>query len=114
MNGRRMSLAVLWVISGFLQHMRQQRGGVPIGQGDSTLSKLPVNKVFINICYPSQSFTNDIKGEIDEGNHGDHNNEVLQYGDDVDGGGGEEDREGDDEVEDRGELEYEDKESVGV
>ena len=44
LNGRRMSLAVLAVILGFLQQRKQQRGGVPMGHTAPRSSRLPVNR----------------------------------------------------------------------
>ena len=62
----------------------------------------------------SESLTNDIHSEVDEGDHGQHDDQVLQEGDEGDGGGGEEDGEGQGEVSDGDELEDEDEKSVGV
>ena len=115
LKGSMMSLALEAVILGLLQQRRQQRGGVPIGQVESTLSRLPDNRISVRFTNRlGKGFTDDIEGEVNEGHHGEHDQEVLEEGDEGDGGGGEEDGEGDEEVSDREELEEEDVESVGM
>ena len=56
----------------------------------------------------------DLESEVDEDYHGDHDEEVLQERDEGDGGGGEEDGEGDEEMTHRCQLEEEDVKPVGM
>ena len=65
-------------------------------------------------CFNILQTSNDLESEVDEDHHGDHDEEVLEERDEADGGWGEEDGEGDEEMTHRGQLEQQDVKPVGM